>query len=112
MKHFGRTLLLSLVALAAPVFAQSSVTYTYDALGRLVRSVSSGTSNADVSYALDPAGNRTNVTITGGGPALPSFSIDSVSVSEGGTATLTVTKSGTASGTLTVNYASTDSTAT
>jgi outer membrane lipoprotein SlyB len=100
-------LIIAELALAAPAFADSSVTYTYDALGRLVRSVSSGTSSADTSYTLDPAGNRSNVTVTGGGPALPSFSVNSVSVGEGaGTATLTVTKSGTASGTLSVNFAS------
>jgi hypothetical protein len=73
--------------------------------------VSSGTSSADTSYTLDPAGNRTNVTVTGVGPALPSFSINSVSVGEGGTATFAVTKSGTASGSLDVNFASADGTA-
>jgi hypothetical protein len=107
VKYLGQALVLYFLALAAPAFADSTVTYTYDALGRLVRTVSSGTSTADVSYTLDPAGNRTNVTVTGVGSALPSFSINSVSVGEGaGTATLTVTKSGTASGNLDVNFAS------
>jgi len=110
VKYWGHALFLFLLALAAPVFADSTVTYTYDALGRLVRSVSSGTSTANTSYTLDPAGNRTNVTVTGG-LTLPTFSINSASVAEGGTATLTVTKSGTASGTLTVNYATADGTA-
>ena len=97
MKYWGKALFLFFLALAAPAFAGSTVTYTYDALGRLVRSVSSGTSTANTSYTLDPAGNRANVTVTGG-LTLPTFSINSVSVAEGGTATLTVTKSGTASG--------------
>ncbi|QZP09151.1 Calx-beta domain-containing protein [Caenibius sp. WL] len=100
---------LASTVLAGPAYA-GTVTYTYDALGRLVRSVSNGTSTADSTYTLDPAGNRTNVTVTGS--PIPSFSIDSVSVTEGGTATLTVTKSGAASGTLSVNYASADGTAT
>lgn len=58
MKHLGQTLLLFFLAVAAPVapaYAQSTVTYTYDALGRLVRSVSSGTSTADTTYTLDAA---------------------------------------------------------
>jgi hypothetical protein len=56
VKHLGQALVLFFLALAAPAFADSTVTYTYDSLGRLVRSVSSGTSSADVSYTLDPAG--------------------------------------------------------
>lgn len=96
--------------MAGPAYADSTVTYTYDALGRLVKSVSSGTSTADSTYTLDAAGNRTNVTVTGS--PIPVFSIDSVSVTEGGAAVLTVTKSGAASGTLSVNYVSTDGTAT
>ena len=79
MKYWGHALFLFLLALAAPVFADSTVTYTYDALGRLVRSVSSGTSTANTSYTLDPAGNRANVTVTGG-LTLPTFSINSAFV--------------------------------
>jgi hypothetical protein len=75
-----------MLSLAAPALADSTINFTYDVLGRLVRSVSSGTSTANTAYTLDPAGNRTNVAITGGAIG-PSFSIDNVSVTEGGTAT-------------------------
>ncbi|MCP5380346.1 MAG: hypothetical protein H6915_08985 [Novosphingobium sp.] len=100
---------LAMAAPLAPAFAQSTVTYTYDALGRLVRSENNGTSTADSTYTLDAAGNRTNVTVTGS--PFPTFSIDSTAVTEGGTAILTVTKGGATIDTLTVNYASADGTA-
>jgi large repetitive protein len=108
VRYLGRALVLFVLSLAVPAFADSTVTYTYDALGRLTKSVSSGTSNADTNYTLDAAGNRTNVTVIG---AEPRFWIDNVSVSEGGTATFTVTKTGIASGSLDVSFASADGTA-
>ena len=61
---------------AAPAAATETITYTYDALGRLVSVTRSGTVNngASASYSYDPANNRTNVTTTaptgGGGMAL------------------------------------------
>ena len=57
VKHWGQVLLffLAVVAPLAPAHADSTVTCTYDALGRLVRSVSSGTSTADNTYTLDAA---------------------------------------------------------
>lgn len=55
---------------SAPAYSQSSdaVTYTYDALGRLVQTSHSGTANTGVNstYSYDLADNRTNVTVTGG----------------------------------------------
>ena len=57
---------LAVMAPLAPAFGQSTVTYTYDALGRMVRSENNGTSTADSAYTLDAAGNRTNVTVTDG----------------------------------------------
>jgi hypothetical protein len=52
---------------ATPSLATETITYTYDALGRLVAVVHSGTVNngQQTVYAIDPADNRTNVTTTG-----------------------------------------------
>ena len=58
MKHKWQALLSFFLTVApplAPAHADSTVTYTYDALGRLVRSVNSGTSTADTTYTLDAA---------------------------------------------------------
>ena len=66
----------SLCAIAVAVQATETTTYTYDALGRLVATGSSGTVNGGVSTAVgyDPAGNRSGYAVgTGGAPAqLPS----------------------------------------
>jgi YD repeat-containing protein len=55
--------------------ASETITYQYDALGRLVQVTRSGSVNngAAAAYTYDPANNRTNVTTTapgGGGMAL------------------------------------------
>lgn len=59
---------------AVAVHAAETITYTYDALGRLVQATRSGSVNngASATYAYDPANNRTNVTTTApsGGMAL------------------------------------------
>lgn len=67
----GRSLLfcgfmLGLVPLTA-VRAAETITYTYDAQGRLVTVVSSGSVNNGIQtvYAHDPADNRQRVTVTG-----------------------------------------------
>src|SRR3954452_6666083 len=67
---FGTLLLIS----AAPAAASETITYTYDALGRLVAVTRTGSVNngASAAYTYDPANNRTNVTTTapgGGGMA-------------------------------------------
>lgn len=64
-----------LASVAGPAAASETITYTYDALGRLVAVARSGTVNngAAAAYTYDPANNRTNVTTTapgGGGMAL------------------------------------------
>lgn len=53
--------LISLIATAA-----ETVTHTYDARGRLIKVVHTGTvnNNNQVCYQLDKAGNRTNVKAT------------------------------------------------
>ena len=55
------------LVLAAPAAANETITYTYDAKGRLVTVVHSGSVNNNVQavYGYDPADNRTNVTVTG-----------------------------------------------
>ena len=55
------------MAFAAPTHAVETVTYSYDALGRLVTSSVSGGPSAGVNTAIayDPADNRTNYQVTG-----------------------------------------------
>lgn len=59
------TAAILLTGLSASSQASETVTYTYDALGRLVTSVHSGTVNNNVqtTYSFDLADNRTNLTI-------------------------------------------------
>ena len=58
---------LGLVGLAGVTHAAETVTYTYDARGRLVQAVRSGgpSSGTQVNYTHDAAGNRTRVQVTG-----------------------------------------------
>ena len=72
MRKRGNQLRLGLAVLlvaGAPalVFATETVTYTYDAKGRLVKVERSGTVNNGVKaeYKHDKADNRTSVTVTG-----------------------------------------------
>jgi hypothetical protein len=58
------------IALMAPpsgVFANETITYSYDARGRVIKVEHSGTVNNGVKteYTLDKAENRTNLTTTG-----------------------------------------------
>ena len=56
-----------LATLPVAVQATETVTYTYDAKGRLVKVVHTGTvnNNLTTTYGQDKADNRTNVTTTG-----------------------------------------------
>jgi hypothetical protein len=97
--------------------ASETVNYTYDARGRLVKVARNGTVNNGVSacYAYDKGDNRNNVTVATSSDcsgALPNFSINAASATEGVAVAFTVAKSGAASGTLTVNYATSGGTAT
>jgi len=87
-----------------------TITYQYDALGRLTNVAHSGNVNNGVSaaYTLDAAGNRTNVTVTAA--ALPTLSISGGSATEGSAITFTVTRSS-GTGTSSVSYATADGTA-
>lgn len=97
-----------LCAVAVPdiVWAGRTV-YQYDELGRLKKVIHENGKVTD--YGFDPAGNRTNQT-TFTGDAI-GFSIDDPSVSEGGTLTFTVTKTGTANQPHSVGYATANGTA-
>jgi len=59
----------ALLAAAAASYASASetVNYSYDAKGRLVKVVHSGTVNNNVvtNYSFDKADNRVNVNVTG-----------------------------------------------
>jgi len=57
----------AVTGLAAEALASETVTYTYDARGRVVAVKHSGTVNNNVqsNYAYDKADNRTNKTVTG-----------------------------------------------
>ena len=103
-----RAVVLASVAglLASSAMASETISYSYDALGRLVQVARSGAVNNGVSesYSYDPANNRTNVTVSGV-PAPPSFSINDVAVTEGGNLVFTVTKTGTTNTSFSVNYA-------
>lgn len=76
VKNGGARFFLAALALAMASAAQAAetVTYSYDVLGRLVATTSSGTVNNGVTTQLgyDPAGNRSTYTVTGAGGAPPS----------------------------------------
>lgn len=101
-------LFIGIAALGRAATADETVTYSYDALGRLVKVARAGTANNNASecYAYDPASNRSNVTVlTTGNCAASSFSINNASATEGSVVTFTVTRSGPTTSTNTVQYA-------
>ena len=99
----------SVVALASPARAGETVTYSYDALGRLTASSSSGTVNngATSSIGYDAAGNRSVYAASVSGA--PTFSVSDAAAVEGGGVVFTIVKNGT--GAASVGYASIDGTA-
>lgn len=115
-----RAFLLSSVLLCGTAaVAAETITYTYDARGRLVSVAhSGGPSNGLITcYTLDQADNRSNKTTGtacsgGGGGDNVSFTISSNGpVTEGANSVFTVTKSGTATQSYSVNYATANGTA-
>ena len=110
------SLLGAMLLAGSPTIASETVSYTYDARGRLVQVTRSGTVNNGVSssYSYDRADNRTNVTVNtqGGGGGTPDFSINDVSVTEGGNLVFTVTKAGATGSSYSVSYATANGTAT
>lgn len=106
-----RHLLFCALFISAPLHGSETISYSYDARGRLVKVQHSGSVNDGIRacYLYDKADNRSNVTVAAadcGATALPpAFSINDVSVTEGGSLVLTVTKSGVTSTSYSVNYA-------
>ncbi|MGA9581594.1 MAG: Calx-beta domain-containing protein [Allosphingosinicella sp.] len=93
----------SAAALASAAQAGESVTYTYDALGRLTATSSTDTVNPGVTSSIgyDAAGNRSIYAASVSGA--PAFSVSDVSAIEGGGLVFTVVKNG--AGAASVNYA-------
>ena len=69
MAHSWLKFAAPIAAICVPAAAHSSetITYTYDARGRLVKVEHAGTVNGGLKteYSYDNADNRTNVTVTG-----------------------------------------------
>jgi hypothetical protein len=75
--HMKRTVILAAIAVVATVLAAhaaETVTYTYDAKGRLIKVVRVGSVNNNVqtSYSYDKANNRKTVATTGSSQSQPS----------------------------------------
>lgn len=103
MKGSARLFLAtSLFAIAAAVQAGETVTYSYDALGRLTANSSIGTVNDGVTSSIgyDAAGNRSIYAMSVSGA--PSFSVGEAATAEGGGLVFTVVKNGT--GAASVSY--------
>jgi len=66
-------LVAALALLSMPAMASETVTYTYDAKGRLVKVERSGTVNNGVKaeYTHDRADNRRNIKVTGSSNPAP-----------------------------------------
>ena len=67
MRKLPLAIAAALLSLSGAAHAGETITYTYDAKGRLVKVERSGTVNNGVTtnYAHDKADNRTNLTTTG-----------------------------------------------
>lgn len=65
--RFALILVSGCFLLASQASAVETITYSYDALGRLTGSVTSGGPNSGVSTgtSFDPAGNRSSYSVTG-----------------------------------------------
>lgn len=104
-----------LIVLGAAAFGSETLTYTYDARGRLVAVNHTGTVNNNVAttYVYDKADNRTSkITGPSAGGDNVSFTISSNgAATEGTNSVYTVTKSGTATQSYSVNYATANATA-
>jgi YD repeat-containing protein len=67
--RFSQVSLIALIAasIASSAHAAETLTYTYDAKGRLTKVVRTGSVNNNVQaqYTHDKANNRTTITVTG-----------------------------------------------
>jgi len=73
MKRTAERILVAacIAAVAAVAMASETISYSYDARGRLVQVKHSGSVNNNVSatYSYDKAGNRNNVNVVSPNPA-------------------------------------------
>ena len=105
------------LSLSGSAYAGESTTYAYDELGRLISSSNTGgpRSGKVAASTYDPSGNRSSHAVGQATPPPPNaatFAVTaSTTVSEGGAAIFTVTKSGQASVTMTVSFATVNGTA-
>jgi hypothetical protein len=67
MKKYQVVALAAFIAVPSVAVAAETITYTYDARGRLVKVVRTGTVNNNVQtvYTHDKANNRKTVVVTG-----------------------------------------------
>ena len=74
MRAFAKISILTLASMSVAADAAETITYTYDAKGRVVKVVRSGTVNNNVTYdyVLDKADNRKKVTVTNSANPPPS----------------------------------------
>lgn len=93
------------LAAITPAGAQT-IEYTYDELGRLIVVDHDQAATQDFTY--DDVGNITEVEVTAGGAGGVGFSVDDVSVTEGGNLVFTVTKSGSTTMVHEVSYNTSD----
>jgi hypothetical protein len=88
------------LALAAPARAGETITYSYDALGRLTATSSDSVNNeATSSIGYDAAGNRS--IFAASVPGAPAFSVSEAGALEGGRLVFTVIKNGTGAASVT-----------
>jgi YD repeat-containing protein len=73
VKSRYRFVLVALLCVPSIAQAAETITYSYDARGRLVKVVRTGTvnNNVQVVYTHDKANNRKSVVVTGSGNAPP-----------------------------------------
>ena len=123
MKRPGRHLLAgSVIALASAASAGETVTYSYDALGRLTATSSHGSANNGLTTGIsyDPAGNRSAYNVSGASappaeppapPQPPAFSVSGASVNEGGNLVFTISRSNQTTGAFSISYATSNGSA-
>lgn len=109
-RHLWVCTLLGLLATSGPSLAGETITYVYDAQGRVISAVHSGTVNNNISntYNYDKVDNR--VAVKGGTGVL--LFVQDVTVTEGQSAVFTIVKVGTATATVSASYATVNGTAT
>lgn len=111
LRYFAEATLL-LASFDAAV-ASETVSYTYDARGRLIQVQHAGSVNNGLvtTYSFDQADNRSNKTTSSPPPGTVSFAVFDSSAVEGGSLSFTVTLTGVALTSHSVNYATANGTA-